>query len=56
MLIWGSLTARLEGVGRPLPVMDTMIAASALRHNLIVATRNVADFLPCGTQVINPWE
>jgi toxin FitB len=56
MLIWGTLTARLEAAGQPRPVMDTLIAASALRHNLIVATRNVADFAPCGTQVINPWE
>ena len=56
MLVWGSLTARLESAGQPRPVMDTLIAATALRHNLVVATRNVTDFLPCGTQVINPWE
>jgi hypothetical protein len=55
-LIWGSLTARLEAAGQPRLVMETLIAASALRHNLIVATRNVADFMPTGTQVINPWE
>jgi hypothetical protein len=32
------------------------VFASALQNNLIVATRNVADFLPGGVQVINPWE
>jgi toxin FitB len=56
MLLWGSLTARLESAGRPLPVMDSLIAAAALQHNLILATRNVADFSPCGVQLTNPWE
>ncbi|HNR46423.1 MAG TPA: type II toxin-antitoxin system VapC family toxin [Anaerolineaceae bacterium] len=53
---WGSLTARMEALGQPLGLMDSLIIASALQHNLIVATRNVADFLPGGVQVINPWE
>jgi predicted nucleic acid-binding protein len=56
MFLWGSLTARMEAAGRPMSVMDSLIAASALHNNLIVATRNVADFLPTGVQVINPWE
>jgi predicted nucleic acid-binding protein len=56
MFVWGSLVARLEAAGQPIGVMDSLILASALRNNLIVATRNVADFLPGGVQVINPWE
>jgi predicted nucleic acid-binding protein len=36
--------------------MDTMIAATAKRHNLIVATRNVDDFKRCGVAVLNPFE
>jgi predicted nucleic acid-binding protein len=56
MFMWGSLTARMEAAGQPMGVMDSLIAASALQNNLIVATRNVADFLPSGVQVINPWE
>jgi len=56
MFIWGSLTARLEAAGQPMSVMDSLIVASALHNNLIVATRKVADFLPGGVQVINPWE
>ena len=56
MFMWGSLTARLEAAGQPMGVMDSLIVASALQNNLIVATRNVTDFLPCGVQVINPWE
>ena len=56
MILWGSLTARLEATGQPMGVMDSLIAASVLQNNLIVATRNVADFLSTGVQVINPWE
>ena len=56
MFLWGSLTSRLENSGQPLPVMDSLIAATALQHNLIIATRNTSDFSPCGTQVTNPWQ
>ena len=56
MLMWGSLVARLEAAGQPIGIMDSLVLASALQHNLIVATRNVADFLSGGVQVINPWE
>ncbi len=56
MFVWGSLTARLETAGQPMSVMDSLITASALQNNLIVVTRNIADFLPSGVQLINPWE
>lgn len=56
MFLWGSLTARMEAAGQPMGVMDSLIAASAMQNHLILATRNVADFLPSGVQVINPWE
>ena len=56
MFIWGSLVARSEAAGQPISVIDSLMIASALQNNLIIATRNVADFLPSGVQVINPWE
>ncbi len=56
LLHWGTLTASLENSGHPLPVMDGLIAATAMQHNLIIATRNVVDFQPCGVPIINPWE
>ena len=37
-------------------IEDAMIAATAKQHGLIVVTRNVADFLPFGVQVFNPFE
>lgn len=39
----------------PRPIRDSLIAATALIHGMIVVTRNVSDFLPCGAQVIDPW-
>lgn len=34
---------------------DSLIAATAAAHGLIVATRNVADFKGLGIEVVNPW-
>jgi predicted nucleic acid-binding protein len=37
------------------PYRDSLIAATATEHRLIVATRNVADFEALGVEVVNPW-
>ena len=55
MFLWGSLMARMENSGQTMPVMDSLIVATALLNNLIIVTRNGSDFLPCGVQVNNPW-
>ena len=34
---------------------DALIPATALVHGMIVVTRNVADFTPLGTPLLNPW-
>lgn len=38
------------------PYRDSLIAATALVHRLVVATRNRADFEPMAVPVLNPWE
>jgi toxin FitB len=56
MLGWGELTGRLEGLGRTLPAIDSMIAALAIYHNCNLVTRNEEDFKGTGVNVINPWK
>jgi hypothetical protein len=48
------LSARLQ-VPTQRPVLDALIAATALVHGMTVATRNVADFEQTGARTINPW-
>ncbi len=50
-LEWGRLSA-----GDPPPVVDGLLAATALVHGLTVVTRNVDDFGPTGVPVLNPFE
>jgi predicted nucleic acid-binding protein len=52
---WGALVSSLERFGQRPPVADSLIAATALTHNLTVVTRNVRDFERCGVAVLNPW-
>jgi predicted nucleic acid-binding protein len=49
---WGQLVA---AAGRPLPAIDSLLAATALVHGLSMVTRNAKDFEGLGLEVINPW-
>ena len=55
MLIWGELVGSLELQGRSLPVLDSIIAAIALKGSFHLVTRNVKDFAELGIEVINPF-
>jgi predicted nucleic acid-binding protein len=46
---------RCDTAGRPIAVANAMIAATALAHGAILATRNISDFAACGITVENPW-
>ena len=49
---WGKLRSEMK---RPIPAIDSLIAASALTNNLCVATRNMQDFQFPSLDVLNPW-
>jgi len=52
---WGRLTAGAETRVRRLPVIDGLLAATALHHNLTLVTRNTKDVAATGVPVFNPW-
>jgi predicted nucleic acid-binding protein len=54
-LRWGDVQAEVEAKGAPLPVMDSLIACTALVHGLALVTRNVDDFARAGVAVVDPW-
>jgi predicted nucleic acid-binding protein len=53
---WGTFLGENAKKGINLPVIDALIASTALVHTLILVTRNVKDFSPFPIQVLNPWE
>ena len=55
-LRWAELLARLRASGRAMPIKDSLIAATALVHGLVVATRNRTDFEPAGVKIIDPFQ
>jgi len=55
-LRWAELLASLRSSGRAMPIKDSLIAATALAHGLIVATRNRADFEKAGVRMVDPFE
>lgn len=54
-LEWGELQGGLERSGNPVPVIDSLIAATAICHNLTLVTRNTADFNRMPVKLLNPW-
>jgi predicted nucleic acid-binding protein len=56
MVGWGILTARAEAAGKPMPAIDSLIAATAQAHGLALVTRNGQDFIASGVEIVNPWE
>lgn len=49
---WGRLIA---AAGRPLPAIDSLLAATALEHDMVLVTRNIKDFAGLPVRIFNPW-
>jgi predicted nucleic acid-binding protein len=49
------IAASRREAGRPIAELDAQIAAIARAHGAALATRNVADFRDCGTELVDPW-
>jgi predicted nucleic acid-binding protein len=54
---WGVISGTVRrNTGHPPPVLDTLLAATALEHDLYLATRNIRDVRHSGAALFNPWE
>ena len=52
---WAVLSAQAKRHGATVALFDGIIAATALEHDLTIATRNVKDFAGLGVELLNPW-
>jgi predicted nucleic acid-binding protein len=52
---WAELLAELRRKGRSMPIKDSLIAATALVHDLTIVTRNRRDFATAGVRVLDPF-
>ena len=52
---YAELRATRRNTGKPMSVMDAMIAAIALAHAMTLATRNVRDFEGLGVPLVDPF-
>jgi len=55
-MIWGKIQGMTERVGKPMPAIDSLIAATGITHHLTVVTRNTSDMKESGAVLLNPWE
>ena len=49
------LNAQLQKIGKPMPIMDSLIASSCLAKGFILITRNEKDFYSFEMDMINPF-
>lgn len=52
---WAQLLAGLRASGRAMPIKDSLVAATALAHDLTIVTRNRLDFAKAGVGVLDPF-
>ena len=53
---WGAISGRVKReTGHPPPVIDTLLAATAIEADLYLVSRNTKDLQHCGATVFDPW-
>jgi len=52
---WGRIAAIAAAKGKPVPVIDGLLAATALHHNLTLVTRSSSDVAGTAVPTLNPW-
>lgn len=55
ILYWGKITGENKQKGIIIPVIDGLIAATAVVYNLTLVTENINDFINTGVRLFNPW-
>ena len=56
MVRWGELMASLEKRGKPMPIIDSLIAALVVQNDCCLVTRNEKDFKNVDMKICNPWK
>jgi predicted nucleic acid-binding protein len=53
---WALMMVALESQGKPMPLMDSLICATARHHNMTLVTRNTKDFVNAQVALLDPWQ
>ena len=56
MLSWGEINQQLKTIGKPLPIMDSIIGATCISLDFTLVTRNEKDFQNLDIKIINPFD
>ncbi len=56
MKTWGIVTGEAFNRSKPVSYPDSLLAATAITHNLILVTRNIKDVHTLAVKTLNPWE
>lgn len=56
LIRWGQIVGEGESRGRTWPLMDSLMAASALTCRMTLVTRNLSDVQDLGVELLDPWQ
>lgn len=54
-ITWGKIQSIAGKKGKPMPAIDSLIAATGIAHGMIVVTRNISDMEQSGADLFDPW-